>query len=144
MSETPKLLPVSEILAKSNKDRKIDLIKDGPVYYMVLNAISIEEQFMTEFEEVIATIEKSEAEPSVLVSISTHKSIYCAGYNLPWFMSNPTNKIYGLMKLAQLLARFIKLGLPTMACLNGSTVAGGVFLAFSHDTLLLNAENPKT
>lgn len=131
-------------MAKVNKSKSVELFKDGPVYYVVLNAVSINEVFLKEFEEIIERLEKSKAEPSVVVTISSHRSIYCAGYNLPWFTANPLNKVFGLLKLSHILARFIKLGIPTMGCLNGHVVAGGVFMACAHDRLIMNAKNPKT
>ena len=41
------------------------------------------------------------------------------------------------------MARFLTIGIPSMAVFNGHSIAGGVFLGLSHDRVIMNASNPK-
>jgi len=71
--------------------QSVSLVRDGEIYYMVfnskLNIITVE--MMQQMSDVIDLVESSEG-PGVLVTLSSSK-IFCAGFDLKHWGSNPFN-----------------------------------------------------
>lgn len=81
---------IREIFAQVPKERKVGLVKDGPVYYIVLNSKKneINDVFLKELEEAVETIEKSPLEEAVLVTIGSGPKIFSNGFDLHWWMDD--------------------------------------------------------
>ena len=79
-------------------DTKIALIKDGPIFYMVLNTPfnMIDFNFIERCNQVMDEIEASQGE-AVLVTIGSGKC-FCSGFDLKMWEEKVKNKALSIVK----------------------------------------------
>ena len=68
-----------------------------------------------------------------LITTSDNPKIYSAGVDFSMFAQGRTHSATFLLHFQRLLARFMKLGYPTVAAINGHCFAGGIMVAMAHD-----------
>ena len=134
-------LKLSEVFAQAGQKR-VALVIDGPVHYLVLNTKvnAINPQFIKEFNACLDTLESLPEEPAILVMIGSGPKVFCAGFDLKHWAANPINSAIDLMEVQGILARLIKLGIPSMSVVNGHAIAGGVFLALTQDHVVMKSD----
>ena len=91
------------------------------------------------FEQANALLDQVEATkgPGILVVINSGK-IFSAGLDLKHIKKEmPKNLALSFGALQILIARIMKLPLPSLAVLNGHTIAGGLMLAMGFDKIIM-------
>jgi len=74
--------------------------------------------------------------------MGTGSKVFSSGLNLKMQLKDNTFIMRVASVFNNLLLRLTIIGLPTLAVVNGHNVAGGVFLSFAHDRIIMNS-NPK-
>jgi enoyl-CoA hydratase/carnithine racemase len=113
------------------------LTRDGAVFVLTLTngakANTLSAPVLDEFFAVLDQLEAVKDNAAVLVTSSDAK-FWSNGIDLDWIKTQPHDYFPKFGKLLdQLFYRFATLGLPTIACLNGHTYAGGAILACAMD-----------
>ena len=96
--------------------------------------------FISQMNSVLDQLEASKEEPSVLITIGTGAKCFCSGFDLKYWALNPVNMLLSLVEFQKVLARFLELGIPSMAVFNGHAIAGGAFLGMVHDRIIMNSD----
>ena len=114
--------------------QKVALVKDGIIYYMVLNNKfnTIDFEFLDGVNQILDQVENAKDE-CVLVTISSNQKVFSSGFNLNFWQEATENKPLSISMMQRLMARILTLNVPTMCICNGHTIAGGFMLALSHD-----------
>ena len=77
--------------------------------------------------------------PRALVTTATGK-FFSMGLNLQWMAANPDGVPELVRSMHELIARTLELPAPTVAALNGHTMAGGALFALAHDYRVMRAD----
>jgi enoyl-CoA hydratase/carnithine racemase len=86
-------------------------------------------------DEVVAA-----PEPAALVTTGGER-FYCNGYDLDWLRSLPIAEQRDFVAAHQrLLARFLRLPVPSVAAIGGHAIGGGALLALAHDLRLMRED----
>ena len=135
-------LTLKEVFAKAGSDQ-ISLVKDGHIFYMVLNTKlnMIDMNFIIKMNQILDEIENSEG-PAVLVTVASGPSVFCSGFNLKFWAANPWNMAFSLSGMQKVFARLLTLNVPSLCVWQGHAVAGGVFIGLCHDRLIMK-DDPK-
>ena len=99
---------------------------------MILKQLTFDIPLVREISSKLDIIEKIEG-PLCLITTSNHKKTYSAGLNFKVFAQHYQDVHNFICEFCRLLARFMSLPFPTIACLNGHFLAGGFMFAMSHD-----------
>lgn len=76
---------------------------------------------------------EAESGPSALVTIGG-PDFYSNGYDLEWLRAQPADSQRAFVRShEQLLARWLRASVPTVAALSGHAVGGGALIALAHD-----------
>ena len=102
------------------------------------NQINME--FIKKMNGILDEIDSMKEEPAVLITIGSGPKAFCSGFDLKEWAENPVNMLVSLMGMQQIFARFLKLGIPSMAVFNGHSIAGGVMLGLCHDRIIMNSD----
>ena len=104
-------------------------------------ANSFNPEFFEKANAVLDQVEATEG-PGVFVAINRGK-IFSAGLDLKFIKQEvPKNQTMMLANLRMLMARIMKLPMPTMAVVRGHCIAGGVMLALAFDKAIM-LDDPK-
>ena len=84
-------LTTEQVFTKAGKEQ-IALVRDGLIFYMVLNTKlnMIDMNFINRMNQVLDEIESSDG-PGVLVTIASGPTVFCSGFNLKFWAENPWN-----------------------------------------------------
>ena len=110
------------------------LIKDGPIFYFVLNKgqNTFNNDVIDKVNGYVDQIEASTG-PAVLVTIGTGDLMFSTGFDLKFWAEQLANPLTSIAKMQGLLNRLMTLSVPSMAVINGHAYAGGLILALTHD-----------
>lgn len=100
--------------------------------------------FTRELAKAFDEIEASEG-PAALVTTSAHEKFYSNGLDLDWIMSKDTDHPGGDRRVfadefMELMARWMTLGMPTIAAVNGHGFGAGFMFALSHDVRIMRED----
>ena len=139
-------LTIAEVIAKVSPEDLVGVVRDGPVYYLVLNGkkdflfntetIELLENVLDDLE---AQLMAEEGKPGCLVTVSAAGRKFCTGFDLAFWNAKPMNVISSFAAMLGVYRRFITLPIPSMAVLNGHTYAGGFILAMCHDMRIMTS-----
>ena len=145
------MLTISEVIAQvdSQDDPICGVVKDGPIYYLVLNDKE-EEDFMFT-DKTVSSLERaldiiSEHKigtPAIMVTISSAPRKWSTGFNIPEMID--AGIIASIDVAPRLWKCFSRIGcmpMTTVALINGHCFAGGAFFALVHDIRLM-ISNPR-
>ena len=80
---------ISQVIAKATKE--VDLVKDGNIYYLLLNQGDVDftftDKIIIQINAILDEVEKSTG-PAVLVTVSAAKKRFSTGFNLKHFSEN--------------------------------------------------------
>lgn len=141
-------LKIEEVIAKVNaqKDPSLGLVKDGPIYYLVLNKEDylFNKESIIKLEEALTQLENAEEGPACLVTIGAGKKKFSTGFDLAYWAANPTNSLDTLSRMIAVYKRLITLPMPTMCVFSGHAFAAGLLFSLTHDfRLMLDKPKPK-
>ena len=127
-------MSLEEVFKKAGTDQ-VSLVKDGKIFFLVLNRPFnlIDFDFINKVNQCLDEIENSKDEDAIMVTIGSGAKVFCSGFNLKILGKGDMHStVLGLM-LNPLMARILTLNVPTLCVLNGHAVAGGLFLSMCHD-----------
>lgn len=129
-------LSLQQVFDKVNeqKDPRMGLVKDGSIFYLVLNNgdNTFDFEVITKINAYLDEIDTSTG-PAVLVTIGTGTTRFSTGFDLKFWAKDLSNPLVSMSKMQILLNRFMTLSIPSMAVINGHAYAGGLILALMHD-----------
>ena len=101
-------LSLSEVFVKASSEQ-VALVKDGPIFYMVLNTDfnTIDFNFLERCNQILDEVEASTGE-AIFVTIGS-KKIFSAGFNLKWWSEKLQNKALSIILAQRFFARLITL-----------------------------------
>jgi enoyl-CoA hydratase/carnithine racemase len=79
------------------------------------------------------------AAPCALVTVASGK-VWSSGLDLQWIVDQGEEAPAFVNRVHELLARFLEIGLPTVAAIQGHAYAAGVMLALAHDERVMRAD----
>ena len=88
--------------------------------------------YLTRMIQIIDDVDSSEG-TACLITLSTGKRIFSTGLDLQFMLKDAMNSFRLFQKLQLLMAKLLALSVPTMAVINGTCMAGGLFIAMCHD-----------
>lgn len=100
----------------------------------------IDTNMMKKFNEFLDIIEASTG-PAIVVTIGSGVKVFCSGFNLMEITRLKHSRVLMPMEMLDIYSRFLTLNVPTLCIVNGHAVAGGLYLALSHDWVIMNS-NP--
>ena len=80
---------------------------------------------------------------AVLITISTSQKRFSTGFSLPFWQEDKTHAFKSIATMQGLLARFIKIAMPSMCVITGHAYAGGLILALCHDFRVMRTDSGK-
>lgn len=89
-------------------------------------------------ETCLDTVE-AESGPTALVTCASGK-FWSNGLDLPWLMAHGDDIPVFTARVQTLLARFLKLGVPTVAALQGHAFGAAAMLALAHDQRVMRID----
>ena len=129
-------LTLQQVFEKVNaqKDPRMGLVKDGPIFYLVLNNgdNTFDFEVIAKVNAILDEVEASTG-PAVLVTIGTGTTRFSTGFDLKFWAKELSNPLLSISNMQLLLNRFMTLPIPSMAVINGHAYAGGLILALLHD-----------
>eukprot|EP00347_Sterkiella_histriomuscorum_P017419 403349446 len=134
------MLTLNEVFAQAGQE-EVALIKDEQIFYLVLNREDnvFNYEFMTKIHQCLDEIEKSQG-PACLVTIGTGKKLFSTGFDLELWKKSLNDQYQSILRMQEVLSRFLTLEIPTMCVFNGSAIAGGLLLGLTHDFRILREE----
>ena len=113
--------------------------KEGGIYVLTMHFKSFTPDALNALHLRLDELENIEG-TIALVTTSDHSKIYSAGIDFQVF-TMPQIEVMGFLWLFnRLLARMMKVGYPTIACMNGHAYAGGFMFAMAHDFRVLRED----
>ena len=86
-------MKIREVLAKAKQE--VELIKDGSIFYLVLNQGDVDftftDQTTMKIDAALTEVENSTG-PAVLVTLSSAKKRFSTGFDLQYFNADKMNK----------------------------------------------------
>mmetsp|Transcript_11840 Transcript_11840/g.20019 ORF Transcript_11840/g.20019 Transcript_11840/m.20019 type:complete len:166 (+) Transcript_11840:31-528(+) len=134
-------LNMKDILKQASQNhKKVALVVDGPIYYVVLNKPphnSIDADFITDYNLVLDTIEakikENVGKQQIMVTIGNGSKCFSSGFDLKFWGATPANFFQTVLPAQNLFARILTFPIPNMCAINGHCIAAGVFLALAHE-----------
>ena len=125
-------------------DKKVALVKEGPICYLVLNdgQNTFNPEKMILIEKVLDEVSKDK-EAQMLVTISTNDRFFCTGFDLDFFTNQKDSCVSLLSYTSKVMAKLLTLNVFTIAVCHGHTIAGGFFFALMHDRVIGSSTNKK-
>lgn len=122
----------------------LDLKKDGSVFVVTMcdevRANTFTDEVIKEHHRVLDELESSTGSAAVILT-SSHSKTWTQGINLEWLVTQPPEYFPQFKDIMDgFLIRWALLDLPTIACLNGHTYAGGAILASGFDFRLMRED----
>ena len=106
--------------------------KSNGIVIMRLKQIIFNQKFVRELNAALDELEKIEGQLA-LITTSTHKKIYSAGLDFKVFDAHFGDTYGFICEFCRFLGRFMRLGFPTIAAMDGHCHAGGFMFAMAHD-----------
>lgn len=129
-------LTLKEVFAKvaAQPDPTIGLVKDGHIYYLVLN--NGQNVFNTDtinkWNRCLDIVEGTKG-PAVLVTIATDERVFCTGFDLKFWGESHENVFSSLPKFQRLLTRLMTVSIPSICVVSGHAFAAGLQIILAHD-----------
>lgn len=79
------------------------------------------------------------AAPCALVTVASGK-VWSSGLDLEWILAQGEQAPAFVMRVHELLARLLEIGVPTVAAIQGHAFAAGAMLALAHDERVMRAD----
>lgn len=79
----------------------------------------------------------------MLVTLSTQKKKFSTGFSVEFFIAANGNSFISIAALQPLLARFLKLSMPSICLIEGHCYAGGLIFALCHDMRVMKQKSGK-
>ena len=123
---------------------ELDLEKNGDVFVVTLDNPStgnaINTASLSAHREILAELETVKENSAVVVTSSDPKS-WCVGLDFDWIREQSEQEFGETFReVEEVFERWALLSLPTIACITGHSIAGGVFLASVMDFRLMRAD----
>lgn len=118
--------------------KSLKLEKQGDVFIVTMDdgatANTFTEDVLREHMVVCDEIEKSAGSKSAVILTSSDPKFWTNGINLEWLMQQGSDYIPKFKDIIdEMLIRWARLPLPTVACINGHAFGGGAILACGFD-----------
>ena len=115
------------------------LRRDGDVFLMDLGEgdIRFNGDTVGSIERCLDEVEA--AAPCALVTVASGK-VWSNGLDLEWIGAQGERAPAFVMRVHELLARFLELGVPSVAAIQGHVFAAGAMLALAHDERVMRAD----
>jgi enoyl-CoA hydratase/carnithine racemase len=120
----------------------IDLRREGSVFVLTMQAGEnrFNRPFLDAMNAALDSIESSSG-PAALVTVGGHEKFYSNGLDLDWLGGDGQREAPQFVEaLVALLGRVARLGMPTVAAINGHAFAAGAMLALAHDFRVMRAD----
>lgn len=115
------------------------LTREGDVF--VLNLGETDPRFNLEtVTEIGSALDEVQAAGSVALVTSAAGKVWHNGMDLEWMQANPEHAGAVVDGMQVLFARFLGLGVPTVAAIGGHVFAGGALFALVHDVRIMRAD----
>jgi enoyl-CoA hydratase/carnithine racemase len=113
------------------------LKRDGNIFILYLNSgpNTLNTSFIRKIGEALDVVEESKG-IACLVTTSTSDKFFSTGLDLDFFnkgLKTVEERQNFLRELMRLLGRILVFPIPTIAAINGHTIAAGMFIAMAHD-----------
>lgn len=116
----------------------VELARHDEVHVLRLGAD--ENRFSLEWLKAVdVALDEVLRDPAPLVTIAEGK-FYSNGLDLEWLMANGDRMGEYVAQVQALLARFLTLGVPTVAAVSGHAFGAGAMLAMAHDWRVMRAD----
>ncbi|XP_031270473.1 enoyl-CoA delta isomerase 1, peroxisomal-like [Pistacia vera] len=119
------------------------LEKRGSLYILTLTGSGEHRLNPTLIDAIQSALRRVKAEPttssSALITTAQGK-FFSNGFDLAWAQSIQSNLLLMSQKLQSLIHDLITLPMPSIAAISGHVSAAGVFLALSHDYVLMRKD----
>ncbi|KAH9295251.1 hypothetical protein KI387_038839 [Taxus chinensis] len=111
------------------------LEKRGNVYILTLVGIDDHRFNPTTLDAISDALKVVEQSPDAAALVTTNAGkFFSNGLDLQWIAEEPASRLDIIrLKFENLLASFMRLGVPTLAAICGHAAAGGFMLALAHD-----------
>ena len=118
--------------------KTLKLEKQGDVFIVTMDngatANTFTEDILREHMAVCDEIEKSAGSKAAVILTSSDPKFWTNGINLEWLMQQGSDYIPKFKDIIdEMLIRWARLPLPTLACINGHAFGGGAILACGFD-----------
>lgn len=87
-----------------------------------------------------ACLDEVEAAGSCALVTAARGKVFSNGLDLEWMTTQGEGAIDHLVRVHELLARVLEIGVPTVAALQGHTYAAGAMIALAHDQRVMRAD----
>jgi enoyl-CoA hydratase/carnithine racemase len=118
-----------------NSDRKLtslEFLHENQIAVLTLKAHTFSKELVREIVSILDQLETGEG-PMCLITTCSHPKIYSAGINFTTFELFHEDIHNFIGELCRLFGRMLDLPFPSIAAINGHTLAGGFMFAMSHD-----------
>ncbi|TNV76189.1 hypothetical protein FGO68_gene933 [Halteria grandinella] len=128
---------------KEAGDKSIALVRDGAIFYLVLNR----PENVFDFDTIAAInacldeVEKSTG-AACLVTIGSGDKVFSTGFNLKFWATGVIPQFQSIVLIQEMFDRMLTIGVPTLCVMNGMTIAGGLLFALMHDFRIMK-DDPK-
>jgi len=111
------------------------LEKKGRVYILTLLGDGDHRFNPSTIDAISAALKEVQDSPDAGALVTTNEGRYFSnGLDIQWISQNPDAHLNTIrIKFENLLASFMRLGVPTIAAIRGHAAAGGFILALAHD-----------
>jgi len=120
----------------------IDLRREGSVFVLTLQGGEnrFNRPFLDALHRALDTVEASSG-PAALVTVGGQEKFYSTGLDLDWLGGAGQSEAPRFVDaVIALFGRFVALGVPTVAAINGHAFAAGGMLALAHDFRVMRAD----
>jgi enoyl-CoA hydratase/carnithine racemase len=120
----------------------IDLRRDDGVFVLTMQAGEnrFNRPFLDAVNAALDTVEASSG-PAALVTVGGQEKFFSTGLDLDWLGGDGQSDAPRFVDaVIALFARFVGLGVPTVAAINGHAFAAGGMLALAHDFRVMRAD----
>ena len=113
----------------------IELRREDNVMIMIMNHKGSNALNPTFVQELLQALDEIETNPEIgaLVVTGGAEKFFCAGLDVEWAGKNSDSFMDFMPLSTSLFKKILLFPMPTIACINGHTYAGGVILAFLMD-----------
>jgi enoyl-CoA hydratase/carnithine racemase len=133
-----KMLDIKNDKASLNKYASVKMLEEG-IWLMTTHAktmsLSLCRAIMSCLDEVDAT-----EGPCCLITTGGHEKIYSAGLDFGTFTYHPEDVQNFLIEYSRCCARFMSLGYPTIAAINGHCFAAGCMVSHVQDFRIMRPD----
>ena len=134
------------IAAKVKQD--MELVREGNTFYLVLNKPwynDFDNDYVMKMSKLLDEVEAADTkgEPACLVTFSSTRKCFSSGFSVPYLAGSFVDEITSQANMQKfVLAKILKLSMPTMAIIRGKAYAAGLVIALCHDMRIMT-DDPK-